>query len=215
MDAHVRKLALIGAGVLALLATAAVAVALKGRSADERPPVAANPEQTVLGYEQQLLEDQQELQQRRAESERRSQKPLAPGDKAPGFQLRGEDGKVSLADYAGRPLVIEFAQSSCPHCQNMASVFDGVMGAHPDVAYLIVGVGEPPSATRRWHRSFLGKPMRGDLAFDPDLKAARLYQVAGTPTTAFIGPDGKVKEIIAGEMNRDELERKVAQLAAS
>lgn len=212
MNAHLQRLVLIGAGVLVVTIAAAVAIVLNNRETVDEIPAPADPAQTALEYEQQLREEENQVQENINKSRERQQQ-LEPGDKAPGFTLRGEGGRISLSDYEGRPLVIEFAQSSCPHCQNMAPIFDGVMGAHPDVAYLIVGVAEPPAATRSWHESFLGKPMRGDLAFDPDLKAGKLYDVAGTPTTVFIKPDGTIMEILAGEMSRDELSRKVAQLA--
>jgi len=214
MGSHLYRLLALGAATALLAAAAALALAKGGGGTQTIAPLDA--EQLAAEAEEQALERSPE----RILERRRSQTSIAgsgqgsarPGKPAPAFELPGSQGQVKLGDYEGRPLVIEFAQSSCPHCQAMAPVFDSVMRSHPDVAFLVIGVSEPPKATERWHRSFLGHPMPGDLAFDRNLEAARLYGVVGTPTTVLVDGDGKVVEIIPGEIKQSELEQKVAAL---
>jgi peroxiredoxin len=46
--------------------------------------------------------------------------PLAIGDQVPGFTLKGIDGEErSLAEFAGKPLVIEWFNPGCPYIRNV------------------------------------------------------------------------------------------------
>src|SRR5690554_4215113 len=51
------------------------------------------------------------------------------GDKAPDFTLTGLDGKdVKLSTYAGKPTLLVFWVSWCPHCQAELPVLQKVYG---------------------------------------------------------------------------------------
>ena len=46
---------------------------------------------------------------------------------APAFRLPDSKGRnVSLADFKGKFVVIEFMSTTCPHCQNFAPVLEGL-----------------------------------------------------------------------------------------
>jgi thiol-disulfide isomerase/thioredoxin len=64
--------------------------------------------------------------------------------RAPGFSL--PDAKTQqhdLADYRGRPVIIEFMQTSCPHCNAFASVLAQVQQKYGD-RVAILSIVNPP-----------------------------------------------------------------------
>lgn len=67
---------------------------------------------------------------------------LGPGDAAPTFTLPDQDGKdVSLADYAGRRLVVYFYPAAMtPGCTKEACDFRDNLAALESVGYAVVGI---------------------------------------------------------------------------
>ena len=50
-----------------------------------------------------------------------------PGQRAPGFALMDSKGDiVDLYDFRGKPVIVEFMQTTCPHCASFVSVLDKV-----------------------------------------------------------------------------------------
>src|SRR6266851_835543 len=71
---------------------------------------------------------------------------------APDFRLTDSKGRVvALSDFKGKPLIVEFLSTTCPHCQKIAPILDavhskfkgrvGVVGiaAYPDNASTVAG----------------------------------------------------------------------------
>jgi thiol-disulfide isomerase/thioredoxin len=108
-----------------------------------------------------------------------------------GVRLTGFDGgTVTLADYRGRPLVVNFFASWCAPCvREMPEVEEVHQALGDQVAFLGVNVRDRADDGRRLVEQ---TAVTFDLARDPrgDLLAA----VGGMamPTTAFIDRDGRV-----------------------
>lgn len=64
------------------------------------------------------------------------------GDKAPGFKLGNVEGKgtIDLSDYSGKPTVVVFWASWCPHCQNELPVLQKLYTDLKDKGVNVVGV---------------------------------------------------------------------------
>jgi peroxiredoxin len=71
------------------------------------------------------------------------------GRRAPGFSLRDSNGQQhDLADYRGKVVVLEFMQTTCPHCAGFTPVLQQVQQKYGDkVAILAIAVPSDTPAT--------------------------------------------------------------------
>jgi cytochrome c biogenesis protein CcmG, thiol:disulfide interchange protein DsbE len=114
------------------------------------------------------------------------------GDRlAPDFTLETFDGEeVSLADFEGQTVVINFWSSWCPPCRDeapMLNQFHAETEDQDDVILVGIAVWDRPEDSldfmRQHNLRFLNlADQRGSVLID--------YGVYGVPETYFIGPDG-------------------------
>jgi thiol-disulfide isomerase/thioredoxin len=73
---------------------------------------------------------------------------LMAGDvprRAPGFALLDLKGQIhDLADYRGKVVVLEFMQSTCPHCAGFVEILQKAQQRYGD-KIAILAVGNPPA----------------------------------------------------------------------
>ena len=72
------------------------------------------------------------------------QAPAQQARRAPGFSL--PDSKMDLhdlADYRGKPVILEFMQTTCPHCQLLAGILEKLREKYGD-RVAILSVANPP-----------------------------------------------------------------------
>jgi peroxiredoxin len=133
---------------------------------------------------------------------------LKLNDTAPTFSLRDLDGKeFYLGDYAGATkkergngVILGFFASWCAGCRNelplINSLVDELTGE--GIKVVIVAVKEDVDTIGAFLAELkVNKPV---VLSDRYGKAGDKYQVRFLPTTFFIGADGRVKDIIFGEI---------------
>lgn len=120
------------------------------------------------------------------------------------------DGAVTLEDYAGTPLVLNFWASWCPFCieempgfERIHDRFDG------SVAFLGVGVRETSHSLAEELVQRTG--VTYDLAEDPEGALFLAVEGRNMPTTLLITADGRVAERIGGPLQEAELERLILE----
>jgi peroxiredoxin len=132
-----------------------------------------------------------------------------PGQQAPAFALTSVDGKkVSLADFKGKYVVLEWVNPECPYVRrhydtgNMPELQKEL--ATKGVVWLAVnsssqssGEFTPPEQMAKWIAAKGGAP-RATL-IDKDGKVGRLYGARTTPHMYLIDPQGKL--IYAGAID--------------
>jgi peroxiredoxin len=65
--------------------------------------------------------------------------------RAPGFALMDMKGEMhDLADYRGKVVVLEFMQSTCPHCASFVDILQKAQKKYGDQV-AILAVGNPPA----------------------------------------------------------------------
>lgn len=125
---------------------------------------------------------------------------------APAFELEGlrdPQRTVSLADFRGRPVVVNFFASWCAPCRRempaLESVYQQVKG---DVAFVGIDNQDIRSdALALLEETDVSYP----AGFDPDGKVAQAFGIYGMPTTVFVSADGDMLERVTGEMTEERL----------
>lgn len=135
-----------------------------------------------------------------------------PGGATPGLELRALDGRGHrLADYRGKVVLVNFWATWCAPCRDeMPSIqrLKEKLAGKP-FAVLAVNLDEPESRIRQ----FLSQ-MTVDFTvlLDPGKKAARAWDARILPASFVIGPDGKIRYSLVGELDWDH-ERAVDRLS--
>lgn len=113
----------------------------------------------------------------------------------------------SLADFAGRPLVINFWASWCPPCVLEMPEFEKVhqaLGA--EVAFLGVNVQDDPEDALNLATE---TGVSYSLAADPSAEIQLGFAIISLPATLFISPDGQELDRWVGVLDETELENRI------
>jgi cytochrome c biogenesis protein CcmG/thiol:disulfide interchange protein DsbE len=122
------------------------------------------------------------------------------GHPAPDFTLTALDGsEVSLSDFRGQPVVLNFWATWCPPCRAevpaLQSVSESLAG---EVVILGVSLQESPSTVSQFADEFgISYP----VVLDQSAEAYLMYRVRSIPTTFFIDERGVVTEVFSGPLN--------------
>jgi len=141
---------------------------------------------------------------------RPGQSPQAGGGTAAAFTLTSTDGgKVSLADFAGKPVVVNFWASYCPPCKAEMPLLlkdVGQSGAH----LVLIDEGEGADAAR----SFLTElGIHEPTLLDPDMKVGRAYGMTALPMTVFVRANGTIDRRQVGQIDERVLAAELSNLA--
>jgi len=132
--------------------------------------------------------------------------PAAPAFTLPVLGHSGQ--RISLADYAGRPLIVNFFASWCEPCQQETPLLARFYRTeHGKVA--IVGLDENDaagSATSFTRKEGVGYP----VGFDPEVIAASAYGVAGLPQTFFLNAEHRIVDRVFGAVTLADINRGIA-----
>jgi peroxiredoxin Q/BCP len=129
----------------------------------------------------------------------------AEGDKAPDFTLETKDGPVSLADFAGKTLVLYFyPKDDTPGCTREAQDFSSLADEYAKAGVSVIGVSK--DSVKR-HTNFAAKyELAIPLGSDPEGATIAAYgswvekslygrQYMGIDRSTFLIRDGAVKKI--------------------
>lgn len=115
---------------------------------------------------------------------------LLKGKKAPPFKIKrlDTDAEISSADFAGKPMVINFWATWCGPCKTEQPVLDWAANQYKDRAVFVGIVFEDTEDnTKRFLRE-MGQTY--PQLFDPKSTVAVDYGVSGVPETYFINKEG-------------------------
>ena len=125
------------------------------------------------------------------------------------FDSLDGDGEISLADYRGKALVLNFWASWCEPCKDEAPLLEETWLRHRDEGLVVIGIDAQDfrtDAQRFVERYGLTYPM----AFDGHGSSLGRFGNTGFPETWFVGRDGRlVGEHIVGPFDGEQLEENV------
>jgi cytochrome oxidase Cu insertion factor (SCO1/SenC/PrrC family) len=128
------------------------------------------------------------------------QQPAASGPaRAPDFTLATTDGgKVSLAQLAGTPLVINFWATYCPPCKAEMPLLQQGVGAQSGARLVLINEGDGAQAARAF-LSAVG--VRQPSLLDADLAVGKAYGITALPVTVFVKADGTISGRHIGQLD--------------
>ena len=124
----------------------------------------------------------------------------------PQMALRNEAGEsVQLADFKGRPVVINMWATWCPPCRREMPVLQKAQAEHGDVVFLFANQAETPEEVA----SFLNAQNLKvhNVLFDSNSELAHNVGVRALPTTIFFSADGRLQNSHLGELSTASLKR--------
>lgn len=134
------------------------------------------------------------------------------GSPAPDFTLVTPDGEtVSLSDYRGQPVVLNFWATWCTPCREEMPLLQETYEAHQEDGLVVIGVNvrETPETIER----FLDQVgVDFPILLDPDAEVVNRYLVTSLPLTFFIDRNGNVRTLVVGGMSKTILDERLATI---
>ena len=126
-----------------------------------------------------------------------------PGTQAPGFTAKTFDGKeISLADYRGKIVFVDFWASWCSPCRESLPMYDKLaadFGAD-DFAVIAVNLDETASDARKF---IAQHPVRYTIVQNPQGDIPKAFGVSGMPSSYLIDRDGTIRQRHIGFSKKD------------
>jgi len=122
-----------------------------------------------------------------------------------------DGSRASLADWRGRPVVLNFWASWCPPC--VAEMRDAFGPAHQDFGDEVVFIGMNLQDDRDAAVTTVDQTgVTYELAEDPDGDLFADVGGFGMPTTVFISAEGEIVGEHTGALDRATLDRRIEEL---
>jgi peroxiredoxin len=141
---------------------------------------------------------------------------LAPGERAPDFELATIDGKrVRLSDFQGQKVILNFWTSWCPPCRaempHMQNYHEEKAG-DANTVILAVNLTDLDHGMDKIEGFIEDYGLTFIIPMDMDGEVGSTYQAAAIPTSYMIDTEGKVQHKIVGPMNEEMMELYVEKL---
>ncbi len=121
-------------------------------------------------------------------------------------------GNLTLAELAGKPVVVNFWASWCTTCKAEAQIMADVEKKWRDKGVVFIGIDsvdkdEPAKAYEKQYG------VEYDSVVDPEGTTAAAWRVTGYPETFFISPDGHIASKFISSIDEAALEENLALIA--
>ncbi len=132
--------------------------------------------------------------------------------KAPGFSLDGDKGKITLSAYKNKVVYVDFWASWCKPCQKSFSFMNDMQSRYGKKGFQIIAINL--DSDRAAAATFLKKhPATFTIAYDSDGKTPGLYKLKVMPTSYLIDRHGNLVNVHRGfkEDQKEKLEKLIVQ----
>ena len=136
------------------------------------------------------------------------------GQPAPDFQLKNLEGQsVSLSDFKGSPVLLNFWSTSCPPCVSEMPFLQEIYNEWSGKGLILLAIAQgdsPSNVTVFMQDNGLSLP----VLLDTQLSVGQRYNVMAIPTTLFIDREGIIQEKVIGAFpNKAEIEKRLSKIA--
>ncbi|SFN33438.1 Thiol-disulfide isomerase or thioredoxin [Chitinophaga sp. YR627] len=148
-----------------------------------------------------------------------------PGTMARGFSSEDIEGKqLSLADYQGKYVLLDFWASWCLPCRKGNPHLKELYGKYKDKGFEIIGISDDDSKPDAWRKAVekdgtgvwkhvLRGMKRTDSGFDRTNDKSDFYNIHSLPTKILIDPNGQIIGRYTGEGEEDKsMDEKLATI---
>ncbi len=120
------------------------------------------------------------------------------GAPAPGFTAETFDHrKISLADYHGRVVFVDFWASWCSPCRQSLPMYDKLAGEFPAADFAVIAVNLDEEAADA--QKFLSDhPVKYTIVQNPQGDIPKSFGLSGMPSSYLIDRDGVVRQRYVG-----------------
>ncbi|WP_305805534.1 TlpA disulfide reductase family protein [Stenotrophomonas sp. YIM B06876] len=117
---------------------------------------------------------------------------------------------VVLAQFNGRPLVVNLWATWCGPCRREMPVLVGAQKSHPEITFVFANQGEAAAEIEAYMRAEGLQP--GHVLLDTHSDFMRQTGARALPTTLFYDAAGRLRDVHMGELNPAVLEARLQRL---
>jgi peroxiredoxin len=142
---------------------------------------------------------------------------LLVGQQAPDFVAQDARGKtVTLQDYRGHPVVLNFWATWCAPCRQELSELQTMFEAQQAKGLIILAVNQDEDGQKDVVRAYIAtQGFTFPTLLDPQGSVAAHYNVIFLPSTIFINATGAIVATHFGPLTHTQLERYLATITLS
>ena len=123
--------------------------------------------------------------------------------------------KVSLSDYRGQAVLLNFWYIDCPGCKvelpGIQKVYAAQQAARKDFVVLGINVVDDQQTLIQFMRQ---KGLTYPVLLDQHMTVDTLYNVNGTPTSYFLDRAGVIRQVQVGPIEESDLQQIANRLSA-
>jgi thiol-disulfide isomerase/thioredoxin len=138
----------------------------------------------------------------------------APAPNFISYDLQGK--KVSLSDFASRPVLLTFWATWCTVCKDELPALQSLQQRYNSSGFTVLAVNYRETDTGRMRQYLAGDNVTLESVIDPGASIAAAYGVdVGLPVNVVVNKTGRVARIMVGEVPGASIEAAVAQVVAA
>ena len=137
------------------------------------------------------------------------------GQLAPDFVLTDLNGKqVSLADYAGKKVLVNFWATWCPPCRIEMPHMQKFYDDYKEKDVVILGVNLTPTEKNMdvVNDFVQEQQLSFPIMLDQEGEVTQAYKVVAYPTTYILDADGVIREKFQGAINYEVMEKAISSM---